>query len=74
MLLYILKIFVVYLQKYVCGRCMDVLKWKPPSLNSVDFKLQIVREHKMGYVTDYITDFKNIVRQPKDPLIFTELN
>ncbi|GFU61426.1 mRNA-capping enzyme [Nephila pilipes] len=31
---------------YVCGRCPDVLKWKPPELNSVDFKLVI--KHKTG--------------------------
>uniref|UniRef100_A0A914VM93 mRNA-capping enzyme n=1 Tax=Plectus sambesii TaxID=2011161 RepID=A0A914VM93_9BILA len=34
--------------KYVAGRCDRVLKWKPPHLNSVDFKLQIVREQRPG--------------------------
>ncbi|ERE67092.1 mRNA-capping enzyme [Cricetulus griseus] len=29
--------------KYKPGRCDDVLKWKPPSLNSVDFRLKITR-------------------------------
>ena len=29
------------LQKYSGGRCDDILKWKPPSLNSVDFKLKV---------------------------------
>ncbi len=37
-------------QPYVYGRCQEVLKWKPPDLNSVDFKLQIVKEQRMGYV------------------------
>ena len=26
---------------YSPGRCEDILKWKPPELNSVDFKLRI---------------------------------
>ncbi|XP_053520789.1 mRNA-capping enzyme isoform X4 [Artibeus jamaicensis] len=29
--------------KYKPGRCDDTLKWKPPSLNSVDFRLKITR-------------------------------
>ncbi|XP_040839690.1 mRNA-capping enzyme isoform X2 [Ochotona curzoniae] len=28
---------------YKPGRCDDILKWKPPSLNSVDFRLKITR-------------------------------
>ena len=39
-----------------------MLKWKPPSLNSVDFKLQIVREHKMGYVITF-KGLKNIANE-----------
>ncbi|ELU05833.1 hypothetical protein CAPTEDRAFT_167250 [Capitella teleta] len=35
-------------EKYETGRCMDVLKWKPPELNSVDFKLKIVKENRPG--------------------------
>ncbi|XP_061890437.1 mRNA-capping enzyme [Entelurus aequoreus] len=27
--------------KYKAGRCDDILKWKPPNLNSVDFRLKI---------------------------------
>ncbi|XP_023615107.1 mRNA-capping enzyme isoform X7 [Myotis lucifugus] len=30
-------------KKYRPGRCDDILKWKPPSLNSVDFRLKITR-------------------------------
>ncbi|XP_028578781.1 mRNA-capping enzyme isoform X2 [Podarcis muralis] len=30
-------------KKYKPGRCDDILKWKPPSLNSVDFRLKITR-------------------------------
>ncbi|XP_067007621.2 mRNA-capping enzyme [Anabrus simplex] len=33
---------------YVAGRCDEVLKWKPVSLNSVDFKLKIVTEDGAG--------------------------
>ncbi|XP_052588245.1 mRNA-capping enzyme-like [Peromyscus californicus insignis] len=29
--------------KYKPGQCDDILKWKPPSLNSVDFRLKITR-------------------------------
>ncbi|KAJ9574877.1 hypothetical protein L9F63_007940, partial [Diploptera punctata] len=42
---------------YVAGRCSEVLKWKPLSHNSVDFKLKIVTEEgdgllrtKIGYL------------------------
>jgi len=38
--------------KYHCGRCSDMLKWKPPSLNSVDFKLKIIREEKIGMLPE----------------------
>ncbi|CAH1784913.1 unnamed protein product [Owenia fusiformis] len=39
---------------YVCGRCKEVLKWKPPSLNSVDFKLQVTQEKKPGCLPETI--------------------
>uniref|UniRef100_A0A667Z1R2 mRNA-capping enzyme n=1 Tax=Myripristis murdjan TaxID=586833 RepID=A0A667Z1R2_9TELE len=29
--------------RYKPGRCDDILKWKPPSLNSVDFRLKITK-------------------------------
>ncbi|XP_064597086.1 LOW QUALITY PROTEIN: mRNA-capping enzyme-like [Liolophura sinensis] len=35
-------------ESYVPGRCSDMLKWKPPTLNSVDFKLQIRKESRLG--------------------------
>lgn len=31
------------LQRYKAGRCDDILKWKPPNLNSVDFRLKITK-------------------------------
>ncbi|CAG0879045.1 unnamed protein product [Cyprideis torosa] len=37
-------------EPYTPGRCDSVLKWKPPSHNSVDFKLQIVRESREGFL------------------------
>ena len=43
-----------FLQPYTCGRCVDVLKWKPPSHNSVDFRLKIVKEAKEGSVLIHI--------------------
>lgn len=33
------------------GRCDVVLKWKPLTMNSVDFKLKISEESGVGYVT-----------------------
>lgn len=38
-------------QKYKAGRCDDILKWKPPSLNSVDFRLKITKVGGPGWVT-----------------------
>ncbi|PSN46300.1 mRNA-capping enzyme [Blattella germanica] len=35
---------------YVAGRCRQVLKWKPLSHNSVDFKLKIVTQEGQGLV------------------------
>lgn len=35
---------------YVSGVCQEVLKWKPPSLNSIDFRLKIEVEHGLGIV------------------------
>ena len=36
------------IQTYVCGRCDEMLKWKPASMNTVDFRLKIVRVEKVG--------------------------
>ncbi|XP_058835362.1 mRNA-capping enzyme isoform X2 [Topomyia yanbarensis] len=33
---------------YVAGACPEVLKWKPSTLNSVDFKLKITEESGVG--------------------------
>lgn len=35
-------------EPYIVGTCLDVLKWKPVSHNSVDFKLQIATESGEG--------------------------
>lgn len=35
-------------EKYVAGACPEVLKWKPSTLNSVDFRLKIAEESGMG--------------------------
>ena len=35
-------------QKYICGECKQLLKWKPEELNSVDFRLNIVKVNKPG--------------------------
>ncbi|KAK3589211.1 hypothetical protein CHS0354_020072 [Potamilus streckersoni] len=36
---------------YVAGRSQDVLKWKPPTLNSVDFKLRITKVEGTGLLS-----------------------
>ena len=36
-------------QAYQAGQCPAVLKWKPPNLNSVDFRLSIVEDDREGY-------------------------
>ncbi|XP_063299635.1 mRNA-capping enzyme isoform X2 [Pelobates fuscus] len=35
--------------KYKAGRCDDILKWKPPNMNSVDFRLKITRVGGEGF-------------------------
>ncbi|XP_076635153.1 mRNA-capping enzyme-like [Colletes latitarsis] len=37
-------------EPYCPGQCKEVLKWKPLSLNSVDFKLKIVTDSGVGIV------------------------
>lgn len=43
-------IFQPKLEPYVCGRCDEVLKWKPSEQNSVDFQLKIIEETGIGWV------------------------
>lgn len=33
---------------YIMGQCNDVLKWKPAEMNSIDFRLKIVKEEGQG--------------------------
>ncbi|XP_059587893.1 mRNA-capping enzyme isoform X2 [Alligator mississippiensis] len=40
--------------KYKPGRCDDILKWKPPSLNSVDFRLKITKIGGEGLLTQNV--------------------
>ncbi|KAK3858414.1 hypothetical protein Pcinc_035397 [Petrolisthes cinctipes] len=39
---------------YTAGKCDQVLKWKPPSHNSVDFKLKITKNKGEGILTQTI--------------------
>lgn len=41
-------IFQPVLDPYICGPCDKVLKWKPPSHNSIDFRLSIIEERRQG--------------------------
>ncbi|XP_018568622.1 mRNA-capping enzyme [Anoplophora glabripennis] len=38
-------------EPYTAGRCDEVLKWKPLDMNSVDFRLKIVKEEGEGIVS-----------------------
>ncbi|GCB74731.1 hypothetical protein scyTo_0003822 [Scyliorhinus torazame] len=40
--------------KYKPGRCDDILKWKPPSHNSVDFRLKITKVGGEGLLTQTV--------------------
>uniref|UniRef100_A0A671XVP3 mRNA-capping enzyme n=1 Tax=Sparus aurata TaxID=8175 RepID=A0A671XVP3_SPAAU len=55
--------------RYKAGRCDDILKWKPPNLNSVDFRLKITKVGGEGllpqtvgllYVGNYDRPFANM--------------
>ena len=35
-------------QPYVAGQCINLLKWKPHELNSVDFRLNIITRRQEG--------------------------
>jgi len=59
---------------YVCGRCDEVLKWKPPELNSIDFRLKVCTQAGEGllptkigelYVGGLQTPFSNMNPIPK---------
>lgn len=52
------------INEYKGGRDDEILKWKPASMNSVDFKLQIVREEGPGLLPKNIG--KLFVGQSKD--------
>ncbi|XP_076036152.1 mRNA-capping enzyme-like isoform X2 [Oratosquilla oratoria] len=47
-------IFQPELDPYTPGRCIQVLKWKPASHNSVDFRLKIVKRSGEGLLTQTI--------------------
>ncbi|XP_014784120.1 mRNA-capping enzyme [Octopus bimaculoides] len=39
-------------ERYVCGRNPNVLKWKPATMNSVDFRLDIRKVEKQGMLPE----------------------
>uniref|UniRef100_A0AAY4BAH4 mRNA-capping enzyme n=1 Tax=Denticeps clupeoides TaxID=299321 RepID=A0AAY4BAH4_9TELE len=43
LVIYRLMVNPIFPSKYKPGRCDDILKWKPPSHNSVDFRLKITK-------------------------------
>ncbi|ESO04324.1 hypothetical protein HELRODRAFT_156994 [Helobdella robusta] len=41
---------------YKMGQCKEILRWKPPQVNSVDFKLSLRTEIKEGMLPNFIGD------------------
>jgi mRNA-capping enzyme len=41
-------------EPYIAGQCSELLKWKPPSLNSVDFRLTIVKDDRPGMLKESV--------------------
>ncbi|CAL8079178.1 unnamed protein product [Calicophoron daubneyi] len=39
---------------YVLGTCPQTLKWKPPNLNTIDFRCKIAHECKVGEIPGYV--------------------
>ncbi|KAF8567375.1 hypothetical protein P879_06308 [Paragonimus westermani] len=39
---------------YILGTCPQTLKWKPPQLNTIDFRCKIVHESKLGEIPGYV--------------------
>ena len=49
--IYTHMLFCLYLlQPYIAGQCSALLKWKPPNLNTVDFKLAVIDVDRPGCV------------------------
>uniref|UniRef100_A0A3Q3BBS9 mRNA-capping enzyme n=1 Tax=Kryptolebias marmoratus TaxID=37003 RepID=A0A3Q3BBS9_KRYMA len=48
------QLFLFFMQKYKAGRCDDILKWKPPNLNSVDFRLKITKVGGEGLIPQIV--------------------
>lgn len=66
-------------EPYIAGTSREVLKWKPLSLNSVDFKLRIVMESGMGIVPKkigllYVGGMTNAYAQMKITKATKDLN
>lgn len=53
-------------ESYRPGRLDTLLKWKPPSHNSIDFKLKIIREERPGELPEYVGYL--YVQHEKDPV------
>ncbi len=57
----------IILQPYTPGRDDKILKWKPHTHNSIDFKLQVVRENRPGMLPETLGQlFVGGLREPFD--------
>ncbi|XP_044752230.1 mRNA-capping enzyme [Coccinella septempunctata] len=57
---------------YCAGRCDSVLKWKPTELNSVDFKMRIVKEQREGCIPRKVIQL--FVGQLSEPFSYMKFN
>ena len=66
------------MQFYKSGRCEDILKWKPASMNSIDFRLQIGMQTGTGLLPTlqgnlYVGHFQLPFGQLKKVSVFNNL-
>nr|XP_023025890.1 mRNA-capping enzyme [Leptinotarsa decemlineata] len=60
-------------EPYIPGRCDDVLKWKPLDMNSVDFRLKIVKEEGEGIISKKVCHlFVGQLSQPFDKMKYSK--
>lgn len=64
-------VFQPSIDAYKFGKTPNVLKWKPLSMNSVDFLLQVVPETRAGYASQFVGNL--MVQNRKELVKFGEI-